>query len=463
MTYLDSMARRRVPRAVVDMMLALVMVAGGLAIPAKTPGGPDLRDPDLWRVLLVLLSGLPLALHRKRPLPVLVTVAVAVGALQALHYIPPPVGPQGTSIGVPHLGLALAVFLTAVRICPRAATALVAAMIPVVAAAETLMEPAYRTASALTMTTLLVAAWALGRLSRARKAMAHEALERAAAVEREQTANARAALAQERARIARELHDIVAHNVSLMVVQTIAADRVQDRDGTKAHELHRTIEQTGRAAVGELRRLLEVLRTDEQDDDDPTKRPPQPTLQEIPRLVESVRTAGLDVEFTATGVPPELPAGSELTVYRVIQEALTNTLKHAGHTRARLGLDWGEDGRLTVRVCDDGWRPGQELPPVQPATRGAGHGLLGMRERIVAVDGTLHVGKRPGGGFCVHATVPVPAVEPVPATVRHPAKARMPARRRHSVQARVPPGTPTSCGATTEGGEPHDHPCTAGG
>ncbi|MFB7338335.1 sensor histidine kinase [Streptomyces adustus] len=433
MTYLDSMARRRVPPAVVDMVLALVMVFGGLIVPAETIGGPDLRDPDVWRLLLVLLSGVPLALHRKWPLPTLLIVFVAVGSLQALHYIPAPVGPRGTSIGIAYLGLVVAASLTAVRCSRCAATIMAVALIPATAVAEALMEPGYRPANAVTMPTLLVAAWALGRLFRARKTMEHETLQRAAAVEREQAANARAAVAQERARIARELHDIVAHNVSLMVVQTIAADRIQDRDGAKAHELHCTIEQTGRAAVGELRRLLEVLRTDEQEDDSPSRQPPQPTLQEIPCLVESVRAAGLDVDFTSSGDARELPAGSELAVYRVIQEAFTNTLKHAGHTHARLSLGWGPDRQLTVRACDDGRRPGHDLPPVAPAHRGAGHGLVGMRERIAAVGGTLHTGDRPGGGFCVHATVPVPDPGPGP----HP--------------------------DTTEGADPHDDDPRAAG
>jgi signal transduction histidine kinase len=214
---------------------------------------------------------------------------------------------------------------------------------------------------------------------------------------------------EERARIARELHDIVAHNVSLMVVQTIAADRVQDRDSDKAHELHGTIEATGRAAVTELRRLLDVLRTDEEAESDPNKVPPQPTIDAIPGLVESVRAAGLDVEFTTTGRPAELPAGSQLTVYRVVQEALTNTLKHAGHTRTALAVAWEPDRhRLTVRLCDDGPRPDGE-PPRPPLTaKGSGHGLVGMRERIGAVGGSLHTGTRPGGGYCVHAVVPLP-------------------------------------------------------
>lgn len=409
MTYLDSMARRRVPQAVVDMVLALLVTVGILAVPEQPPAGAPLADPDSWRLVLALLSGLPLAVHRKCPLPVLLTVVAAVAALQACHYFPPLVGPAGTSIGVPHLGVSAVVFLTAVRSARRVATIVVTAVIPAVAVAEALMEPGFRTANAATMMILLIAAWALGRLSGARKALAQDAVQKAAALEREQHANARAAVAQERARIARELHDIVAHNVSLMVVQTIAADRVQDRDGAKTHELHHVIEQTGRAAVGELRQLLHVLRADENEDGAPSRQLPQPTLQEIPRLVESVRTAGLDIDFTSRGEPAQLPAGSELAVYRVAQEALTNTLRHAGHTRARLSLDWGPDSSLTVRVCDEGRRPGNTLPTPRVAVKGAGHGLVGMRERIAAVGGALHVGPSPGGGFCVHATVPVPA------------------------------------------------------
>ncbi|WP_431894506.1 sensor histidine kinase [Nonomuraea sp. bgisy101] len=407
MSYVDSIARRRVPPAAVDVALALLVVAGGLAVPGDGPDTAGLREPDLWRILLVLLSGMPLAVHRRWPLPVLLVVSIAVGALQAWHYLPPPAGPQGTYIGVPYLAMAVAVFLTAVRTPRRPAHITALVVIPSVAVAEALMVPGHRMAAAVTMTILLVAAWALGRLSRARKAMAREALDRAAALEREQAANARAAVTRERTRIARELHDIVAHNVSLMVVQTIAADRVQDRDGAKAHELHRTIEQTGRAAVTELRRLLDLLRTDDQEEEDPTREPPQPTLREIPRLVETVRAAGLDVEFSVTGDAATLPEGTELAAYRVVQEAFTNTLKHAGHTRARLSITWEPDLQLTVKICDDGRQPGHDPPSGPPAAAGTGHGLIGMRERIAAVGGTLHAGERPGGGYCVHATIPV--------------------------------------------------------
>ncbi|MFE5940664.1 sensor histidine kinase [Streptomyces sp. NPDC056470] len=408
---LDSIARRRVPRAVVDVVMALLMVVGGLGMPVQAPEGPVLRDPDVWRVLLVLLSGVPLAVHRKWPLPVVLVVALAVGLLQAFRYIPPPVGEHGTTIGVSFVMLAVAVFVTAVRSTGRTATLMLAVLVPAFVVGEILMVPDYRTAAAVTMTGLLVVAWAFGRLFQGRKAMATEALERAAAVEREQAANARAAVAQERAHIARELHDIVAHNVSLMVVQTIAADRVQDRDGAKAHELHRSIEETGRAAVTELRRLLVVLRTDDEEDDDPSRQPPQPTMDQIPALVDSVRAAGLEIDFVTSGEPAELSAGFELAVYRVIQEAFTNTLKHAGRTSAQLSLTWRRDGHLVLHVCDAGRRPGHEETPPGQALKGAGHGLVGMRERVAAVGGTLHTGERPSGGYCVHATIPLPGHE----------------------------------------------------
>ncbi|MEU9188845.1 histidine kinase [Streptomyces sp. NPDC048484] len=413
MDLMDSFAGRRLPPAVADTGLALLFTAGSFAMAATMPpGGPDLRAPDALFVVLVLLSALPLAVHRRFPLPALLVTAVAVAALQAQRYVPQLSGPDGTSVGPAYLGVATAVFLTARRGAPRTATLVVAVLIPAASVTEAVLAPAgHRVATLLAEAVLLVAAWALGRLTRARAAIRDQALERAAALERAQEANARTAVMEERARIARELHDIVAHNVSLMVVQTIAADRVQDRDGRKAHELHGTIEETGRATVTELRRLLDVLRAEDEADTDPNKEPPQPTSDAIPALLDSVRAAGLAIDFTTTGTPAELPAGSHLTVYRVVQEALTNTLKHAGHTHTDLTLAWEpEHRRLIIRICDDGPRPGDGAAPRPPApSDGPGHGLLGMRERIGAVGGSLYTGARQGGGYCVHAVVPLPA------------------------------------------------------
>ncbi|MFF3482886.1 sensor histidine kinase [Streptomyces sp. NPDC002701] len=412
MELMDSFAGRRVPPAVTDAGLALLFTAGALApLAPMPPGGPQLRTPDASFFVLALLSALPLAVHRRFPLPALVAMTAAVAALQGRQYIPHLSGPEGTSIGPAYIGVATAVFLTALRGAPRTATLVVAVLIPAASVTEAFLAPAgHRAATLLAEAVLLVAAWALGRLTRARAAIRDQALERAAALERAQEANARAAVMEERARIARELHDIVAHNVSLMVVQTIAADRVQDRDGAKTHELHGTIEETGRATVTELRRLLDVLRTEDAADTDPNKEPPQPTIGAIPALLDSVRAAGLTVGFTTTGTPEELPAGAQLTVYRVVQEALTNTLKHAGRTRTEVTVAWeAEHRRLTVRLCDDGPRPGDGAAPRPPvAPDGPGHGLVGMRERVAAVGGSLHTGARQGGGFCVHALVPLP-------------------------------------------------------
>ncbi|WP_307544041.1 sensor histidine kinase [Streptomyces sp. V3I8] len=411
MKAMESVTGHRVPTAVTDTGLALLLAGGCLALPSLIPDGePGLRAPDPRWVVLVLVLTLPLALHRRFPVWVLLTTAAAAASLQGLSYVPQLAGPEGTSIGPTYLSVAAAVFLTAVRCSARTATAVVAVFVPGAALTEALLAPAgHRIAAFLTEAVLLVAAWALGRLTRARAAIRDQALERAAFLEREQAADARAAVMEERARIARELHDIVAHNVSLMVVQTIAADRVQDRDGAKAHELHGTIEKTGRAAVTELRRLLDVLRTDEDASGEPSREPPQPTVEALPALVESVRAAGLVVDFDVKGSPVDLPAGSHLAVYRVVQEALTNTLKHAGRTRTGVTLAWEtEQGRLNVRVCDDGRGDEEATPRVPAAANGGGHGLVGMRERVTAAGGSLHTGPRPGGGYCVHALFPLP-------------------------------------------------------
>lgn len=402
-----SLAGRGVPATLTDTALALLAAGGCLALPSVIPADSQvLRAPDTWWFVLILLVALPMTVHRRLPLGTLLMTAAAASTMQALAYVPQLSGPEGTSIGPTYLAVATAVFLTAVRRGPWITTVVAGVFIPLDSLVEALIAPAgHRVTTFLTQAVILLAAWALGRLAKARAAIRDEAVERAAALEREQAANARAAVMHERARIARELHDIVAHNVSLMVVQTIAADRVQDRDPEKAHELHGTVEQTGRDTVTELRRLLDVLRTDEEAPADPSREPPQPTVDGLPSLIDSVRDTGLDVDYRVLGTPLPLPAGSHLTAYRVVQEALTNTLKHAGPTRTRVQLIWGDGPeRLTIRICDDGPDAATGRTSVAPAN-GSGYGLVGMRERIAAVGGTLHTGTRPGGGFCVHAVL----------------------------------------------------------
>jgi signal transduction histidine kinase len=401
-----TIVKRRIPSSAVDISVALLLLPGGMMISPEEAGGADLRAPDTWRFILVLLMSLAFAFHRRHPGPVSIVVGVAVGVMQVAHYIPQPVGPQRVSIGVPYAALAVTVLLAAARSSRREATILISGAIPIAALAEALMVPGYRLAAALTIALLLIAAWALGRLHKARKTAEEEALQRVAAVERERAANTRAALVQERAIIAREVHDIIAHNVSLMVVQTIAADRIQDRDGEKAHELHRSIETIGRTAVSELRGLLGVLRTDEGEYGDPAQEPPQPTLDEIPRLIAAVRAAGLDVHMEVAGIPGNPPAVSQLAAYRIVQEALTNTLKHAGGTQVTVSFSWSSEN-LEVRICDEGRRAHEAGETGAEVAGGAGHGLIGMKERIAAVRGTFYAGERPGGGFCVHVTIPI--------------------------------------------------------
>ncbi|MEU2050033.1 sensor histidine kinase [Streptomyces albidoflavus] len=418
MSALNSWPRRRLPPALTDLALGVLLTGWCLALPSLVPASEALHNaPGGWWVALIMVCGAPLAVHHRFPLASLVVVAVTCSILQALSYVPHLVGPQGTAISPTYLCAATALFLTAVRTEHRTAALVALLHVPALSVTEAVLAPAgHWLAAGTTEAVLMAAAWSLGRLVRTRTAMQDQALERAKALEGEQLAKARAAVMEERARIARELHDIVAHNVSLMIVQTIAADRVQARDPEKAHELHRTIEETGRATVAELRQLLDVLRTDDEDDTDPSKQPPQPTIDAIPALLESVRAAGLQVHCAISGEPVDLSAGSQLAVYRIVQEALTNTLKHAGRTRTAVTLTWEHDRRrLSLRICDAG--PGEQAAP-SPAhvfDRGAGHGLVGIRERVSAMGGTLHTGHRPGGGYCVHAALPLPsAYDPPP-------------------------------------------------
>jgi signal transduction histidine kinase len=228
------------------------------------------------------------------------------------------------------------------------------------------------------------------QLNRARTSLLEE---QATQLEREQAARTEAAVEQEQARIARELHDIVAHNVSVIVAQAGAAQRVFDTDSERSRQALGSIELTGREALTEMRRLLGVLRTDRQEN-----RAPQPGLDQLPGLVEQMRRAGLPVQLTIGGHRRPLAAGVELSAYRIIQEALTNVLKHAGPTRAWVDLTYHSDF-LEVQVRDEGRGNSGDLV--------AGHGLVGMRQRVVLVGGELVVGPAPTGGFVVTAQLPM--------------------------------------------------------
>jgi signal transduction histidine kinase len=247
-------------------------------------------------------------------------------------------------------------------------------------------------------------AWVLGDSLRTRRAYLAQLEERAARLEKEREAQSKVAVAAERARIARELHDVVAHNVSVMVVQADGAAYVLDQAPDQAKKALETISGTGRQALAEMRRLLGVLRTGEHEEGG--EYVPQPDVEQIEDLVEQVRTSGLPVDFKVEGTPRPLPSGVELTAYRIVQEALTNTRKHGGpNAGASVRLVYFDDG-LGLLVEDDGKGAPHELYEDGGAD-GRGHGLIGMRERIGMVGGTLDAGPRPGGGFRISALLPL--------------------------------------------------------
>jgi signal transduction histidine kinase len=234
--------------------------------------------------------------------------------------------------------------------------------------------------------------WLFGRTQRAR-ALRLELLEQEA-LQRE-----RVAVGEERARIARELHDVVAHSVGAMVAQAQGAGRVLDRDPERAREALAAIERTGRTALDEMRRSLGVLRRTDAD----APLAPQPGMDGLAALVAQARDSGLRVELVTEGEPAPLPAGVDLSAYRIVQEALTNTLKHAGPVHARVAVRYGGE-QLELEIADDG-APGPR--PSSPPTAGGGQGIVGMRERVALYGGDLQAARRPEGGFVVRASLPL--------------------------------------------------------
>jgi len=246
------------------------------------------------------------------------------------------------------------------------------------------------------LSALVLAAWMLGYLARTRRAYVAGLEERAEQLERDAAQQAQIATAAERARIAREMHDVVAHSLSVMVVQADGALYAAEKRPEVAVETLRTISETGRSSLTEMRKLLGILR----DDDGETPLAPVPSAADIHGLVEGLRASGLVIELNVLGDLGRLDAATGLTVYRIVQEALTNTLKHAGPgVTASVDLRVTQDS-VRIQVDDDG-RGGTA------ADDGQGHGILGIRERIAVHAGEVEAGPRPGGGFRVKAVVPV--------------------------------------------------------
>lgn len=235
--------------------------------------------------------------------------------------------------------------------------------------------------------------WAAGLTIRLRRQSERSLTLRTAELERDQEQRAREAVAEERARIARELHDVVAHAISVVVVQSRGGRKVLDRDPAAARTAFDSIERTGEQALGEMRRLLGMLR----EDDEGRSRAPQPSLERLEALVDEMRASGLPVELEIEGAPNGIPPGIDVSGYRIVQEALTNVLKHAGPAIAHVGVRFSADA-VEIDVVDDG-RGGLTAP-------GTGNGLLGIRERVAVVGGEIEAGPRSEGGFAVRARLP---------------------------------------------------------
>jgi signal transduction histidine kinase len=241
----------------------------------------------------------------------------------------------------------------------------------------------------------VVLAAAFGLASRTEQT--RELKRRVAEAERGRALAAERAAAEERTRIARELHDVVAHAVSVMVVQASAVRRLLHTEQEREREALLSVEQTGREALTEMRRMLGVMSTDEQKH---VERAPQPGLKHLDGLIAHVQEAGLPVTLRVEGVRPELSAGIDLSAYRIVQEGLANALKHATGARAEVLVRYGDDG-IEMEVADDGHSAN--------GARGEGRGLVAMRERVALYGGTLEAGPREGGGFVLHARLPVEA------------------------------------------------------
>jgi signal transduction histidine kinase len=361
--------------------LALLQVVADTAAPV----------PRWWWLLIVTLLGLGMVLHRVRPMTA--TALVVVAGLMQLVW-------DGTPTTANYA--MLVVLYTAAKSGPRWLSRAGLAMTVIGPAVLLGRFPESDDASFRDnvlgfgfVVVLLAIAWVLGDSMRTRRAFYAELEERATRLEFERDQQAQIAAAAERARIARELHDVVAHNVSVMVVQADGAAYAIDASPDKAREALGTIATTGREALAEMRRLLGVLRSQAETG----AYVPQPGVDQLGELVEQVRTTGLNVELKVEGVPIELPQSVALTAYRIVQEALTNTRKHAGpDATATVGVGYGEDG-LEMRISDNG--RGAAAPG-----DGMGHGLVGMRERVAMLGGRLRTGPRAGGGWSVTAELP---------------------------------------------------------
>lgn len=402
---MSSVARRPIPgieavrqwarsrQLLLDVGLAAA-VAVVSCLDALSATGPDTRSVDIAAFALIIAGATALVWRRRYPLSVLVVVATILCVFWARDY-----GSFQSVLGLPALYAATA-HSNQRR---RAWTVVTVAIVTMVAvASQSILDTSdgFSWSNAGVMTVYVTAAAALGSIVRNRHRIFIDLEQQARQAETERLAAARQAVARERVRIAREMHDVVAHGMSVITVQAAAAQAVVHMDPHAAAETLSDIETVSRESLNEMRRMLGVLRNDDETEQ-PKSLEPQPHIDDVQRLVEHCTEAGLPAELTVTGRQRTVAPGLGLAGYRVVQEALTNSLKHAGPPADVVVRINYTNTSIEIDVTNTGNRT-----PNPFATNGAGHGLIGMRERVEIYNGQFTAEPRPEGGFHVHAVLP---------------------------------------------------------
>jgi signal transduction histidine kinase len=385
----------RIDKHAVDFVLALAFTIAALWTVAERVGKEDVfLDDDFFGVALLLLQTLPIAARRVAPLAALTVSVAAISLHIALGYE-----------GVPAGTFAALVILYSAASVTDLRKALLAGAVTsaglVIYFTTDRGDPTVT--QAVTTSATYAATWGVGVYVRSRRQYTNIVEERARLLEREREIRSREAVAAERTRIARELHDMVGHALSLIVIQSGGAQRVLASKPELVRDSLASIEATGRQALADMERMLGMLSTTETTDETLS---PQPGLVDVEVLAARVSEAGLPVEVAVEGTPVPLPTSVDLSAYRIIQEALTNALKHAGPARVGVNIRYGTDS-LEIVIVDDGrGTSGDDVGN----HHGGGRGLIGMKERVALFGGELDAGPRPEGGFRVHATLPIEGV-----------------------------------------------------
>jgi len=400
------MKRRAVPfrlpvlaqDVLLGLFVAVMQVQGTLAKPPEV-GSRPLTDLGHLGYVLLIVSGLVLAVRRRWPAPVFITAALASLVYYALDF----------TDGPGWIGLFVALYTLTAYGDGRRSVAMASVGITVlatgwlIAAVDT--EPPAAIGWVFFRIAASIMAAALGESVRSRRVIAVEALERARQAERTREEEARSRVDAERLRIAREVHDTVAHAIAIINVQAGVTAYLLDKRPEGAREALVTIEQTSAQALHEMRAVLGVLR------DSDSGRVPHPGLGQVHELAAMAREAGLDIKLEVGTSAPPLPSAVDNTAYRILQESLTNVIRHVGPTRVTVAVDYGTDV-LEVRVADEGGRDEAALPSHSAGTVNGnsaepGRGIVGMRERCGLLGGELTAGPRPSGGFEVKARLPL--------------------------------------------------------